>query len=533
MGCLPFFSFRLPLQLLPPRNLQDMRHWTQAILRSHSSFIFAFVGLTTAFLILFSSGCDIREVIEVERPFFEDPPEAALGFLGYDEEDEKLTVCGNCHVGQQSSWTATSHADAWVTLENSGHAQAFCENCHAVSANGNPATEAVGWTATQGTRYHDVQCESCHGLGEVHVSNPDIDASHPIASLAVGDLSDISNATGCADCHQGTHHPFAEEWAQSGHANVISFAAERETCAGCHRGQGVLDAWGVSDSYVEKDAEEHLPITCGVCHDPHDASIEGQLRRPIQTSSVEQHLCASCHNRRTVPDPNSSHGLSPHSPQTALLLGDAGWFPPESQIDQGAIIPTHGSDSNAKLCATCHVNSFTITDEATGDFVFNATGHLFTATPCLDDQGIPTPGDCDITATARSFAGCTTSGCHSSQESAAQALANTSSRLQQRAEQLIAVLSIVDSNLEEAGGEIDPADPTFTVAEGAFFNYNLAVFGNDTRGASAHNPYLTEALLIASLQTVLDTYSVNTSALPYTRQELDNDLKAILNKAQY
>ena len=479
-------------------------------------------------LILFVSGCDLREVVEVERPFFEPPPEEGLGFLGYDDTDEKLTVCGNCHVGQQSSWTSTGHATAWVTLEESGHAQGFCESCHTVGANGNPATEASGWTSTQDTRYHDVQCESCHGIGEIHVSNPDVDASHPQASLAVGDLSDLANATGCAECHQGAHHPFAEEWAQSGHAQIVSFAAARAECAGCHRGQGVLDAWGVTDSYVERDSEEHLAITCGVCHDPHDATNEGQLRRPVQTTSVEQHLCASCHNRRTVPDPNSSHGLEPHSPQTALLLGEAGWFPPNAEINQGEILPTHGSSANDRLCASCHVNSFTVTDEATGEFVFQATGHLFTAVPCVDAQGIPTTGECGVTASERSFQGCTSAGCHASEENAALALSTASERIATRAEELHALLALVDPGLDEAGGEIDATDPTFTVAEGSFFNYHLATFGEDTRGSSTHNPYLTEALLVASIQAVLDAYPAQTGLAASATKDWGAELDAVL-----
>ena len=208
------------------------------------------LGFFSMYLILIMSGCDLREVVEVERPFFEAPPTEAKGFLGYDEADQNLTVCGNCHVGQQSAWAQTGHAGAWASLQESGHAQSFCENCHTVGELGNTFAEEAGWATTGEDRYHDVQCESCHGPGAGHVANPD--ASQPLASLAIGDLSDLSNATSCAQCHQGTHHPFAEEWAQSKHASVVGFAAGREECAGCHRGQGALEAWGVKDEYVEK-----------------------------------------------------------------------------------------------------------------------------------------------------------------------------------------------------------------------------------------------------------------------------------------
>jgi predicted CXXCH cytochrome family protein len=484
-----------------------MMHCLKSIRARFASLTIGLGGIVMALTLLVAGGCDLREVVEVERPFFKEPPTEALGFLGYDDEDEKLTVCGNCHVGQQSEWAGTRHAGAWETLEASGHALALCENCHTVNANGNPTTEPAGWASTRDSRYHDVQCESCHGPGNVHVSNPDIDGSHPIASLDVGDLSNLDNATSCAQCHQGTHHPFAEEWAQSGHATVVTAAADREACVGCHRGQGALEAWGVTDNYAEKNAPEHLAITCGVCHDPHNAQYGGQLRRPIRTTSIEQHLCASCHNRRTVPDPNSSHGLEPHAPESALLLGEAGWFPPNAEIDVGEILATHGTDRNERLCATCHVNSFTVTDKVTGDFVFQATGHLFTAIPCLDADGIPTPGECGLTPAERSFKGCTEAGCHASEDNASMALNNAAGRIQGYADELLDALTLVDPNLEDAGGAIDPADPTFTVAEGALFNYHLATFGNDVRGSTVHNPFLTEALLIASLDAVQEAYA--------------------------
>ncbi len=460
---------------------------------------------------LLLSGCDTDTRIEtvfVERPFFEEPPASAQGFLGYDEAAISLTVCGNCHVGQQAAWKQTGHANAWRSLQESSNPREFCENCHTVGPNGNAMTEG-GWASSKDERYHDVQCESCHGPGQQHVENPD--ASQPMAAVGLGDLSDLtdlSRVTNCAQCHQGTHHPFVNEWAQSPHARVVGFAAARPDCAGCHRGQTAIQRFGDNSDYLEKNSTDHLPVTCVVCHDPHDATYEHQLRLPVNTTSIEEHLCAQCHNRRTAPDPNSSHGLEPHAPEADLLLGDAGWFPPGAQIDQGQIVASHGSASNARLCATCHVNGFEVTDPNTGDFVFNATGHLFTAIPCVDEQGIPKPGDCELTVAARSYRGCAAAQCHGSQAAAAEALTIATNRIQRRADQLLAALEMVDPNLGDAGGEIDPADPTFTVAEGAFFNYNLASFGGKVTGSSTHNPFLVEALLLASLQAVQDTYGV-------------------------
>ncbi len=467
-------------------------------------------------------GCDETEkIVFRDRPIFNDPPDESSGFLGYFTPGDKESTCGQCHVGQDADWAGTAHADAYAGLVNSGHAQEFCFACHTVSELGNPTTEPAGFSVVDNTAYHDVQCESCHGPGLAHVENPD--ASQPLASLDIPAGLD----EGCAECHQGTHHPFAEEWSMSGHAAVIGFAAGREECAGCHRGQGALEAWGVNAEYVEKDSAEHMAITCGVCHDPHSAHNKGQLRFPIDTTSPELHLCARCHDRRTAPDPASSHGLAPHSPETALLLGDAGWFPPGVGIDQGQIRASHGTELNSTLCAACHVNSFEVTDQETGEFVFNATGHLFTALPCVDANGVPVPGDCDVTVEARSFAGCTTSGCHGTEQAAFSALTVATNRLQMRADELIALLEAVDANLGSAGGEIDATNPTFTVAEGAFFNYNLATFGGSVIGAAAHNPFLTEGLLIASAAAVSDEYGVNLAR----SQNYDQEIQAFLERA--
>ncbi|MEJ2481685.1 MAG: hypothetical protein P8049_00780 [Gemmatimonadota bacterium] len=76
-------------------------------------------------------------------------------------------------------------------------------------------------------------------------------------------------------------------------------------------------------------------------------------------------------------------------------------------------------------------------------------------------------------------------------------------------EELIALLELVDPNLDEEGGEIDAANPSFTVAEGAFFNYNLALHGGDVKGSAIHNPLLIPALLEASIQAVEDEYEVS------------------------
>ncbi|HSG47127.1 MAG TPA: cytochrome c3 family protein [Longimicrobiales bacterium] len=454
----------------------------------------------------------VERIVEVERDLFETPAEAAAGMLGYSDQETKLTVCGNCHVGPQIKWEETNHADAWATLQASGHAAEFCEGCHTVAELGNQLTNPAGWTATGEERYHDVQCESCHGPGLDHVTAP-ADANVPLAPISTG----LDNTSGCGECHQGTHHPFVEQWEQSGHGQLNAYPAGRSGCNGCHEAGGILAKWGENAPFLEEG--ELQPITCAVCHDPHGSDHSAQLRFAVRNVAIEENLCAQCHSRRTVPDPGSSHGLHPHAPEADLFAGEAGFFFPGMSIDRGDIIATHGSEGNPGLCATCHVAKTTVTDAATGEFVFQAVGHGFNAIPCVDAEGIPNSEDCDLTTAARDFQSCATAGCHGSENAAFGALTTAATRFQALTEELADLLAQVDPNGESVGGAIDGTDGVLTTAEGAFFNLNLAEFGGSSRpnallaftGAAAHNPFLMEQLLIASIQAVENEYGVAAS----------------------
>jgi predicted CXXCH cytochrome family protein len=442
-------------------------------------------------ILLLSAGC--TDEVYRTLPAFDDPPTAASGFLGYTNESSTQPVCGNCHIGKTGKWEETAHARAWDDLQESGHASESCEGCHTVGDRGNYVTDTnVGWTATGDARYHDVQCENCHGPGLEHVTNPD--ATQPLAPVSVG----VDLGTGCGECHQGVHNPFVEEWSQSAHGSPNPYPQGRADCQSCHEGHGALAALGVNSDYLEKGDDELLPITCVVCHDPHDATNPRQLRYPVDVPSVEQNLCMKCHHKRAVPDPTSEHG--PHSPQGPLLLGeDVGWIPPNFQYDNGQIVGTHGTDRNPRLCATCHVHRLEVTDE-TGAFVFSATGHLFKPIPCLDADGIPTPNE-DCTLEERSFDSCTESGCHGSEAAARSAYIVATSRIDDLVEQLNALLDQVPES------EFSVEDNVYTVGEGAKFNAELG----EIRSSAIHNPFLTEALLEASIRAVESTYGVQAS----------------------
>ena len=154
-----------------------------------------------------------------------------------------------------------------------------------------------------------------------------------------------------------------------------------------------------------------------------------------------------------------------------------------------------------RLCATCHVNAYTVTDAATGDFVLSVKGHSFKPIPCLNADGTPDPtAECGLEE--RTFSSCTTSGCHGSEDAARSAYVVATTRIANLVDALNVLLAQVPST------EFSTSDDVFTTAEGAKFNAGL---GNITSSA-IHNPFLTEALLTASIQQMMTDYGLAVSS---------------------
>ena len=454
------------------------------------------------------SGCVDEKIVYRDRDLFEDPLSNAGDFIGYTDAATQLTVCGNCHVEKQGNrltgkgWLGTAHSHAWETLESIGQdGNAVCQGCHTVNELGNTVATTAGFNATGEERYHDVQCESCHGPGLTHVTNPTT-STIPLPPLGVG----IDATQGCGECHSGSHHPFVEEWTQSRHGTMDAYPQGRADCESCHTGEGALAAFGVRTAYLEQGSVENnlsnnLPITCGVCHDPHDATNAGQLRFPVDVPDVDQNLCMKCHHKRAIPDEGTT-SRGPHSPQGPLLLGEVGqvgWTPPNFAYNNQTIRGTHGSERNTKLCATCHVNSYEVDDAETGAFIVTATGHLFKPIPCVDAQGVPTADDsCPKDEASRNWTACTGSGCHGDATAAKSAYNAATGRIADLVTELSDLLALVPST------EFSSTDTLYTVAEGALFNQQLG----EITSSAIHNPFLTEALLSASITAVKDTYGL-------------------------
>lgn len=464
------------------------------------------------------AGCTTEKLVFRDRDPFNEPVAAAKGFLGYYDASTKQTTCGNCHVDFQASWETSAHAGAYASLPTT--AQDFCKSCHTVGGNGNLVQEMAGFDATQDSAYHDVQCESCHGPGLDHVRA--VGQGQIVRPLAkIGMTGDGT----CAECHSGTHHPFAEEWAQSGHATFDDHAAPNVNsgCASCHDGRMALKAWGETANYMERDAVgAYQPTTCSVCHDPHGSENSAQLRFPIDSPDPAQNLCMKCHLRVGEPIVTSSRG--PHAPQGGVLLGSAGYRPAGFVYEEERIFSSHATEANPKLCAGCHIAKFTVNDQA-GGFVFQATGHLMRPNPCLDANGVPTADkNCAYTATARSWGTCTTSGCHANASVAAAAFNTVRARMKLLTDQLW-IDTDASGNLEAAPRDagmlpaVRAASPTewsttdnrVSPAEGAEFNARLCgEYGqsNSDNSKGIHNPFLCEALLIATITEIQATYNL-------------------------
>lgn len=481
-------------------------------------------ALTAGLIVAAALSACGEDIVFRDRAPFNPPPDAASGFLGYYDATTKQTTCGNCHSSYQARWVQTAHADAWATLAASPASQPQCASCHTVTERGNVAEGIAGHDAVQTVAYYDVQCESCHGPGLEHVEG--VGRGQLIRPLAKLSMTGTGN---CGDCHSGAHQPFAEEWSASGHAKPGRSGA---TCIRCHESRGFLDWWSIDANYQEKGVATVTlpPATCGVCHDPHGSEHPSQLRFPIEATDAENHLCIRCHLRYGAPENNpaspSSFVTSPHAPQGAVLLGTAGWRPPNFTYEEQRIFGSHATDANPKLCAGCHIAKFQVTDQLTGDFVFNATGHLMRPIPCLDAEGKPTADkNCPYTPEARSWQTCT--GCHGNAAAVANAFNDSRNLMRALANQLWTNTNgntTLDAAPADAGllptiratmpEEWSAEDNRTSPAEGGEFNARLCgEYGQATSDNSkgVHNPFLCRALLLQTIDYIREYYNLPAS----------------------
>ena len=434
-------------------------------------------------------------------------PGSTLSFVGYSNPSTRQTTCGNCHVLKQQSWIKTGHAMAWADVQASGQATATCNTCHTTNGTSNVGVDSGGYLSAAPAAqkyYQDVQCEACHGPGAAHIAIPD--ETQPIPYLT---SYDSTLHVGCGTCHSGAPHAsFLEDWSHGAHRLLEGPAISTGgACLQCHEGRTVAQRFGGSDVFVEVSSTTPMTIGCASCHNPHGSDSTAELREPISTRDTTN-LCIRCHQRNAVPDTANTRG--PHSPQGPTLLGLSGWRPAGFVWDS-TNIPTHANvTANPRLCVTCHMDTLDVKN-AGGKLAWHYTGHGFYAAPCVDTAGVDSTDSCDIAV--RSFAACTASGCHASEDAARANL--------QALDQELAFLTGTLWTDVNADGKIDagdtglltqvPAtefkrDSVITVAEGALFNVQL-VSVDGSHGV--HNPPYLKALLTATIQAVQQRYGLS------------------------
>lgn len=275
-------------------------------------------------------------------------------------------TCSNCHVDEPAEWAGTRHAGAWATLQASDHAASYCNKCHTVDqyeVEGNSGYDDVPIAA-----FENVQCENCHGAGSDHVS-----------SLNKADITVSFDAATCGSCHNGEHHPTYDEWSSSAHNNTDAYQAGISSCQGCHEGvaaairlSGDLTTFYNGGAVGRPDTSERAlaPISCPVCHNPHDGTNDHQLRTvadvilveanaesPVITDGGNGKLCMQCHHARRSADTQLEEGYAhfgPHgNPQADMLAASSGY---EGVAETGFpwAEPTHLYIENG--CVTCHIH---------------------------------------------------------------------------------------------------------------------------------------------------------------------------------
>jgi hypothetical protein len=221
----------------------------------------------------------------------------------------------------------------------------------------------------------------------------------------------------CAYCHDSfPHHVLPSQYDVSRHANPTTLArGSRAGCSDCHSGTGFI-AWLKNGQATPSEIPDPERISCAVCHDPHNAENEGQLRLVSATLSNGYEvtagdagkLCMNCHKgRRDAVDytdnylDNLSSHFGPHygtqgdmlAGQNAVTWGETlpstlhinivsnacvGCHMAEGEIDAEGNIPLSGGHSfgmrtpegvaNVEACSACHGNIGEDFNEITSNF---------------------------------------------------------------------------------------------------------------------------------------------------------------------
>jgi len=305
----------------------------------------------------------------------------------------KAPQCGVCHgpngflEDKVTRWEGTKHASK-VTREIDGLGSVSynetCLKCHTVGYDTLAANDgfddiqaAFGWTFPDTLQVGNwenmvnnfnvvaqkanVQCENCHGAGSQHLG----DETKIDVSLDEGI---------CGKCHEEEPDYIKNiQWKNSKHSEGVG-VADRTPCNKCHSGWGFIDRL---DMVPENEWRLGFQqISCAVCHDPHSAANEHQIRslspvtlpNGVVVEGGKGTLCMNCHQSRNIINnefvsaevyvanylsnirPSRPRSFGPHhGPQTDMLAAT-------NVITFGQKLPTSPHLQEAPdACVTCHM----------------------------------------------------------------------------------------------------------------------------------------------------------------------------------
>ncbi|HEX5054833.1 MAG TPA: carboxypeptidase regulatory-like domain-containing protein [Planctomycetota bacterium] len=349
------------------------------------------------------------------------------GIIGIDAQGRPETICAtSCHTTYENQyftkWVNTGHAEIFTdNLNSGGHYGKDCFACHTVGYN--PAADNGGFDDSQHfgdfmaavfpngashpspdnwsnvvanwpkqAKLANIQCENCHGPGGDG-------GAHRNPSVVGSPRFSVSAAV-CGSCHgEPKRHARYQQWQESGHGNFETALAEgtNDSCAKCHSAQGFLQ-WvgnGLDPAFnaVAPPAGEVEPITCVVCHDPHDVGtvsgdsnnvkmrVEGDSP-PLMAGFTAYGLghgatCIVCHNSRRGSAEsaiNSTPDRAPHGgTQGDVLMGENLFF-----VTAGGRGP-HSLISNT--CTKCHMAL--TPPPAEFSYELSGTNHTFMASTSI------------------------------------------------------------------------------------------------------------------------------------------------------